>query len=79
MVNELSTDARQYFAAGGIGILIGDGKLDYAREQIAEAYYAFKVADKVTLTADCQRVVNPAYNQDRGPVNVYALRVHAEF
>ncbi len=78
-VNALSGEARQYFAAGGMGILIGDGKLDYAREQIAEAWYAFKVMDKLTLTADCQRIVNPAYNQDRGPVNVYALRLHAEF
>jgi high affinity Mn2+ porin len=78
-VNAISSSAQQYFADGGMGILIGDGKLDYAREQIAEVYYAFKVMDKVTLTADCQRVDNPAYNQDRGPVNVYALRLHAEF
>jgi high affinity Mn2+ porin len=77
--NALSTDAQRYFAAGGMGILIGDGKLNYAREQIAEAYYAFKPADKITFTADYQRVTNPAYNQDRGPVNVYALRLHAEF
>lgn len=77
-VNSLSSSAQQYFAAGGMGILIGDGKIDYAREQIAEAYYAFKVMDKVTLTADYQRVLNPGYNQDRGPVNVYALRVHVE-
>ena len=77
--NALSGDALQYFAAGGIGILIGDGRLDYAREQIAEAYYALKLMDKLTLTADCQRIVDPAYNRDRGPVSVYAVRVHAEF
>ena len=77
--NALSAGARQYFAAGGIGILIGDGALDYAREQAAEAYYAFKLAGKVVLTADCQHIVNPAYNQARGPVNTYALRLHAEF
>ena len=78
-VNALSSNAQQYFADGGIGILIGDGRLDYAHEQIAEAYYAFKLADKLTLTADLQRVVNPAYNQDRGPVSVVGLRLHAEF
>jgi high affinity Mn2+ porin len=77
--NALSNDAQHYFAAGGMGILIGDGQLNYAHEKIAEAYYAFKPIDKVTLTADYQRIANPAYNQDRGPVNVYALRLHAEF
>lgn len=78
-VNALSGDAQRYFAAGGMGILIGDGKLDYAHEQIAEAFYSFKLMNKVSLTADFQRVVNPAYNQDRGPVDVYALRLHAEY
>lgn len=78
-INSLSNDAQRYFTAGGMGILIGDGNLNYAHEQIAETYYAFKPTNKLTLTADYQRVTNPGYNQDRGPVNVYALRLHAEY
>jgi high affinity Mn2+ porin len=78
-VDSLSANARRYFSAGGMGILIGDGALNYGQEQIVEAFYAFKVMDKVTLTADYQHIVNPAYNQDRGPVPVYALRLHADF
>jgi hypothetical protein len=30
-------------------------------------------------TFDVQRVANPAYNQDRGPVWISSLRLHMEF
>ena len=50
-----------------------------APEKIIESYYALHLIDKLILTADYQRVINPAYNQDRGPVSVYALRLHADF
>jgi hypothetical protein len=33
----------------------------------------------VWLTGDYQRVVNPAFNADRGPVNILGLRIHSEF
>jgi high affinity Mn2+ porin len=77
-VNQLSSPARRYFAAGGMGILIGDGALNYASERIVEAYYAARVNPHVTLTFDVQRVRNPAYNADRGPVTIYGTRLHAE-
>jgi high affinity Mn2+ porin len=78
-INGLSNPARQYFAAGGLGILIGDGKLpDYGYEKIVETYYARTVIDHLTVTADFQWVTNPAYNRDRGPVAIFALRVHAD-
>ncbi|MBB3213197.1 high affinity Mn2+ porin [Herbaspirillum sp. Sphag1AN] len=77
-VNYLSSDARAYFASGGMGILVGDGALNYAPEKIVEAYYALAVTKKITLTFDYQRVVNPAYNHDRGPFPIYSLRLHAE-
>jgi high affinity Mn2+ porin len=77
--NGLSRAARDYFAAGGVGILIGDGQLNYGREQIAEALYAVRFNPHVTLGLDVQRIVHPAYNRDRGPVTVVGLRVHAEF
>jgi hypothetical protein len=30
-------------------------------------------------TLDVQRIQNPAYNADRGPVDVGSIRLHAEF
>ncbi len=79
-VNALAADARAYFAAGGLGILIGDGQLPHpGPERIGEAYYAASLAPGVTLSADVQAIGNPAYNRDRGPVRVWGLRLHAEF
>jgi high affinity Mn2+ porin len=78
VVNALSDDARAYLGAGGMGILIGDGRLNYGKEQIAEAYYSFQVCPIVKLSLDYQHVTNPGYNRDRGPVTLYALRLHAE-
>lgn len=81
VANGLSGDARNYFAAGGIGILIGDGHLNYGSEKIMETYYSYSVhaLDHLTLTLNYQYVVNPGYNQDRGPVNIFGVRVHKEF
>jgi high affinity Mn2+ porin len=31
------------------------------------------------MTLDYQRIANPGYNADRGPVNVYGVRVYFEF
>lgn len=79
-INGLSAPARRYFAEGGLGILIGDGRLPhYGREKIVEAYYACRVRGAVTASADLQEIVNPAYNRDRGPVTALAIRLHAEF
>ncbi len=78
-VNGLSAAHRDYLAAGGIGLLIGDGQLNYSPERIFEAYYAYSVAKGVTLTADYQLITNPAYNADRGPVSIFASRLHGEF
>ena len=79
-VNDISSDARRYFASGGLGILVGDGRLPSAgNEQIFETYYAWRAVEGLTVSADHQYVVNPAYNRDRGPVSLYAIRVHADF
>jgi high affinity Mn2+ porin len=80
VMNGISSAARRYLADGGLGILIGDGRLPhYGREKIVEAYYACRVRAKVTAGADLQELVNPAYNRDRGPVTVASVRIHAEF
>jgi high affinity Mn2+ porin len=79
VVGGLSPVARAYFAAGGTGILIGDGHLDYRTERVFEAYYAYALWRWATLSLDYQFVLNPGYNAARGPVPIYAMRVHTAF
>ncbi|MDE2257594.1 MAG: carbohydrate porin, partial [Xanthomonadaceae bacterium] len=78
-VDGLSADHRDYLAAGGNGFLLGDGRLNYAHEQIAEAYYAFQPVAHVTLSPDLQFIRNPGYNRDRGPAKFLGLRAHIEY
>jgi len=77
--NYLSSVDQAYLAAGGLGFFIGDGKLNYRPEQIAEVYYSFDVYKTSWITLDFQHVINPAYNHDRGPVSFVGIRIHAEF
>jgi len=77
VVNGISKPAQRYFAAGGLGILIGDGRLRYEPEEILEAYYSLSAAAHYALSLDYQFVLNPAYNADRGPVSVFGIRLHA--
>jgi high affinity Mn2+ porin len=79
VVNALSRDHRDFIAAGGLGVLIGDGQLNYRRERILESYYAYALNKQLTLTGDYQLITNPAYNADRGPVSVFSGRLHGEF
>jgi high affinity Mn2+ porin len=78
-INALSQDHRDFIAAGGLGILIGDGMLNYRRERVLETYYALALNKAFTMTADYQLITNPAYNADRGPVHVFSGRLHGEF
>ncbi len=79
VVNRISGTAQSYFEAGGLGILIGDGRMHYSDEKIAEIYYALHPLSFASITLDYQHVSNPAYNQDRGPVSIYGVRLHANF
>ena len=77
--NALSKDHRDYLAVGGLGILIGDGQINYQPEQVLEAYYAVSVGKGATVTFDYQNLINPGDNADRGPVHIFSGRLHAEF
>jgi high affinity Mn2+ porin len=79
LVDGLSQESRAYFAAGGIGIIIGDGQLNYRAEKILEAYYLYGINKWSAFTLDYQFVDNPAYNADRGPVSIFSARYHVEF
>jgi len=80
IVDGISKSARSYFAAGGLGTLIGDGRLPrYNPENVMETYYSAQIASWLAASADCQLIVDPAYNPDRGPVSMFGVRFRAEF
>ena len=63
-----------------LGIVVGDGRLPHSgAEQILETYYNCGLVSQLHLTFDYQFVKIPAYNRDRGPVSIFAVRVHAQF
>ena len=80
VVNGISSAHIAFLNAGGLGILIGDGQLpNYRTEKILEAYYSYALTPSMRLTFDYQFLANPAYNADRGPVNIFAGRAHWQF
>ena len=80
IVNGISGEFQKYLAAGGLGILIGDGRLPHpGTESILETYYDAAIARFLHVAIDYQLVNNPAYNTDRGPVSIVAARFHAQF
>jgi high affinity Mn2+ porin len=80
MLNGLDKAHAAYFAAGGMGILVGDGSLPkYSAEKIIEAYYNYALTSTIKLGADYQFIADPGYNATRGPANVFAGRVHWTF
>ena len=79
IVNGITKEHQAFLNAGGLGILVGDGMLPHPGfEQIVETYYQMPVY-AWHLTFDYQFVVNPAYNRDRGPVSLLAVRAQTEF
>jgi high affinity Mn2+ porin len=77
--NGISKVHQEFFAAGGAGILAGDGNLNYGWEKILETYYDFKIWKTVHSSLDYQFISNPAFNRDRGPVSVFSARIHWSF
>ena len=78
--NGISAAREQYLNTGGLGIVVGDGRLPHpGAEQVLETYYNLGLMSQLHLTFDYQLVKNPGYNTDRGPVSIFAIRVHAQF
>ncbi len=77
--NGIKKDHQVYLADGGLGFLLGDGGLNYGRENIVESYYTAHVWRGVYIAPGVQHINNPGYNRDRGPVVVPTLRAHVEF
>jgi high affinity Mn2+ porin len=80
VIDGISRIHQQFLNAGGTGILLGDGKLAHSGdEQILETYYDIALARPLHVSLDYQFVNHPAYNRDRGPVSIGAVRLHAQF
>jgi high affinity Mn2+ porin len=77
--NAIKKDHQNYLAAGGLGFLLGDGRLTYGRENIFETYYTAHIWRGIYLAPGLQHITNPGYNRDRGPVVVPSFRAHVEF
>ena len=82
----LSAPHREYLAAGGAGFLLGDGRLNYRREEVFETYYRLQVTQsiarlpvKLQLSPDFQLIHNPGFNADRGPARFWGVRLHLEY
>jgi high affinity Mn2+ porin len=76
VINGISKDHQHFLNAGLYGFIIGDGRLNYGAESITETYYQAQISTAFSLSFDYQFVLHPAYNKDRGPVNVFAFRGH---
>ena len=74
----ISQANQQFLNAGGLGIELGDGAINYSPEKALEAYYDLELWKGIHSTFDYQLFVNPAANTARGPVSVFAIRMHAE-
>jgi high affinity Mn2+ porin len=77
--NGISRSHQEYLRLGGLGFLLGDGNLNYAREDIVETYYTLHVWRGIFTSLDLQYIDHPGYNCDRGPVFASSLRLHVEF
>jgi high affinity Mn2+ porin len=79
VTNAIKRDHQEYLKLGGLGFLLGDGNLNYAREDILEGYYNYHAWRGVFYALDAQYINHPGYNQDRGPVLVESVRMHVDF
>jgi high affinity Mn2+ porin len=78
--NGISRNHREYLALGGLGFLLGDGRLTYGPEKIMETYYdlPLPIYHGFFGALDLQYIDDPGYNRARGPVLVLSARLHVE-
>ena len=76
--NGITSEHARYLSFGGLGIVLGDGGLTYGRETGIETYYTAHIWRGLYLGPDIQYIVNPGYNQARGPVLLPSFRLHVE-
>jgi high affinity Mn2+ porin len=79
VTNAIKRDHQAYLKLGGLGFILGDGNLNYAREDIIESYYNLHSWRGLYYALDLQFIDHPGYNQDRGPVLVESVRMHVDF
>ncbi len=82
IMNGITSAHAAWLNAGGLGIVIGDGQGNLPHpgwENILEAYYNYSLSSSTKLSFDYQFIDNPAYNTDKGPVNLFAGRFHWTF
>ena len=79
VMSGISRINREFLAAGGTGILDGDGALSYAGEKVLETYYDHQVTKHLNVAIDYQFIANPAFDRARGPVSVFGTRLHWQF
>ena len=77
--NSIKKDHQEYLRLGGLGFLLGDGYLNYGRENIVESYYNVHAWRGLFFALGLSHIDNPGYNRDRGPVWVPSVRTHVDF
>jgi carbohydrate-selective porin OprB len=77
--NAIKRDHRNYLRYGGLGFLLGDGNLNYGREDIVEWYYNAHLWRGFYSAVGGTYIDHPGYNRDRGPVYVTTVRAHIDF
>jgi carbohydrate-selective porin OprB len=79
VANGIVAAHQQYLALGGLGFLLGDGRLTYGPEKIVEAFYTAHLWRGFFASFEVQHINNPGYNKARGPVLVPGVRFHVDF
>jgi hypothetical protein len=75
----ISAPHAKYLGLGGIDGFVGDGAIRAASEISFDIFYSARIQKSLWLTGDYQHITNPGFNADRGPVNVFTVRIHGEF
>ncbi len=68
-----------YLRLGGVDGFIGDGTIKTGMESSFDMFYSVNFRKSFWLSGDYQRIINPAFNADRGPFNVFSVKIHGEF